>query len=175
MAPSDTFRPSSLSEHPDLTPEEVGRRFLRLLDDLESTEALTAEAVASKTGLPLKYAPLGKVHAFIVNLPNSPWYYGVTYNDRKQRKAVELEYTHEGDALPAGAPLCGLELDTVAAELKAEGFVLRIDVDEIGQPLEYIFRRARLSVRAVVGPSVAIKEAKSRACIAQLMITTVTD
>lgn len=172
MTSSDTYRPSPPAEHPDLTPEEVGRRVLRLLDGLKSTDQLTLDEVAAKTGLPLKYAPKAKVNAFTIQIPDSPWFYGVTYSGAKPPKAVELQYAYKGDTQPAGTPLCGIKFDDVAKKLKADGFLMRIDVDELGQPLAYTFRRERVDVQVVLGANAAGKHPDTWiACVGQLMIT----
>ncbi|WP_141233410.1 hypothetical protein [Lysobacter antibioticus] len=57
MTSTEPFRPSSPSEYPELTPLEVGNRVLRLLDGLKTTDGLTVDEVAAKTGIPLKYEP----------------------------------------------------------------------------------------------------------------------
>ncbi|MFD0320406.1 hypothetical protein [Lysobacter gummosus] len=38
------YRPSTLAEHPELTPEEIGRRFLALIDSLKSFDELSGGA-----------------------------------------------------------------------------------------------------------------------------------
>lgn len=170
--PTDTYRISALSEHPDLTPEEVGRRILRLLDRLGSMDELTTEQVVLRTGLPLKYAPKGKVYAFTIQMPDSPWYYGVTYRDEREAKMIELEYSYPEDSTLKGTPLCAMTVDDLAKKFKKDGFSLWIDVDELGQALAYYFKRSPLRVRVVPGASVTNNETGTyRLCVSQLMIT----
>ncbi|MGO1000538.1 hypothetical protein [Lysobacter sp. CA196] len=172
MTSTEPFRPNSPAEYPELTPLEVGNRVLRLLDGLKTTDGLTLDEVAAKTGLPLKYEPRGKAHALIIKLQESPWFYSVVYRGAKPPIAVELNYAYDGDTPPAGEPLCGLELEVVAKRLKDNGFMMRIDEDGIGQPLAYIFRRDRVDVQVVLAPSISRgQSATSRLCIGQLMIT----
>ena len=172
--PTDTYRISALSEHPELTPEEVGRRMLRLLDGLGSMDELTTEQVVLRMGLPLKYAPKGKVYAFTIQMPDSPWYYGVTYRDDHETKMVELEYSYFGDSMPEGSPLCPMSVDETVRRFKKDGYSLWIDVDELGQALAYYFERPALKVRVVPGTSVNNKETGAyHLCVSQLMITSV--
>ena len=173
MTSTEPFRPSLSSEYPDLTPLEVGNRVLRLLDGLKTTDGLTVDEVAAKTGLPLKYDPRGRAHGLIIKLPDSPWFYSVIYRGDSPPIAVELNYAHDGDTPPAGEPLCGLELDVVAKRLKDDGFMMRVDEDGIGQPLAYTFRRDRVDVMAVLGPSPADAQSVDRLCIGHLLITSV--
>ncbi|MEI2456914.1 hypothetical protein [Lysobacter firmicutimachus] len=171
MTSTEPFRPSSPSEYPELTPLEVGNRVLRLLDGLKTTDGLTVDEVAAKTGIPLKYDPRGRAHGLIIKLPDSPWFYSVIFRGSKPPKAVELNYAYDGDTPPTGQPLCGLELDVVAKRLKDDGFMMRIDEDGIGQPLAYIFRRDRVDVMAVLGSSPADARSVDRLCIGHLLIT----
>ncbi|WP_064747413.1 hypothetical protein [Lysobacter antibioticus] len=165
------YRLSQASEYPDLTPEAVGHRALRLLDGLDTMEQLSLDHVIAQTGLPLRYAPKGKVHAFTVQMPDSPWYYGLNYRDG-QGRAVELEYAYAGDTQPKGAPLCPLTVDEVEKRLKDDGFTPWIDVDELGRNLAYYFERTPLIVRLVPGLSTSGSTAgMHRLCLAQLMIT----
>lgn len=171
---TDTYRISSPTEHPELTPEELGRRTMKLLDGLKSMDELTADQVSVRTGVPLKYAPKGKVYAFTVQVPASPWYYGVNYREGEEGKLFELEYAYAGDAQPKGAPLCALSADEVVNKLKGDGYSLWIDIDELGRALAYYLERPPLKVRVVPGASVPNSETgTSRICVAQLMITSV--
>lgn len=171
-AASEAYTPTTPAEHPELTPEEVGNRVLRLLDGLESVDALAVEPVKAKTGLPLKYAPRGKAYAFTVEMPDSPWYYSVSLRQSRTGNYVLLDYTYTGDVAPAGEPLCGLQFDAVERKLKGDGYLMRIDIDGLGRPLAYTFHRARVVVQIVLGPSVPGTEPGSRrACVGQLMIT----
>lgn len=172
MMSTDTYRVSALSEHPDLTPEEVGRRILRLLDGLGSMDELTTQEVVTRTGIPLKYAPKGKVYAFTIQMPDSPWYYGVIYRDERDIKSIELEYTYDGDTMPEGAPLCAMSVDDLAKRFKKDGFAMRFDVDGLGQAMAYYFERSPLKVRVVPGASVTNNETGTyQMCVSQLMIT----
>lgn len=172
MTSTDTYRVNALSEHPDLTPEEVGRRILRLLDGLGSIDELTTQEVVARTGIPLKYAPKGKVYAFTIQMPESPWYYGVIYRDESEIKSVELEYAYDGDAMPDGPPLCAMSVDDLAKRFKKDGFAMRFDVDGLGQALAYYFERSPLKVRVVPGASITSNETGTyKMCVSQLMIT----
>lgn len=172
MTSTEPFRSNSPAEYPELTPREVGNRVLRLLDGLKTTDGLTLDEVAAKTGLPLKYEPRGRAHALIIKQQDSPWFYSVVYRGAKPPIAVELNYAYDGDAPPPGEPPCGLELDVVAKRLKDDGFMMRIDEDGIGQPLAYIFRRDRVDVMVFVAPDApGERSAAPSLCIGQLMIT----
>ncbi|MGN7920024.1 hypothetical protein [Lysobacter sp. 22409] len=172
MTSTEPFRSNSLAEYPELTPLEVGNRVLRLLDGLKTTDGLTLDEVAAKTGLPLKYEPRGRAHALIIKQQDSPWFYSVVYRGANPPIAVELNYAYGGDAPPPGEPRCGLELDVVAKRLKDNGFMMRIDEDGIGQPLAYIFRRDRVDVMVFVASDApGERSAAPSLCIGQLMIT----
>ncbi|MGO4262738.1 hypothetical protein AB4Y92_19340, partial [Lysobacter sp. TAB13] len=50
-------RPHTLEEFPELTPEEVGRRFLKLIDGLKSFDELSVERLQEVMRLRLTPSP----------------------------------------------------------------------------------------------------------------------
>lgn len=174
MTSSDHYRISAANEHPDLTPGEIARRMLTLAEALESMDGVTAEGVIQRTGLPLKYAPLGKVHAFTVKLPESGWSYGVTYEQQGVYKAVELAYRHPDTNTASMSPVCEVDFAMASKALKAAGYSSNAETDEIGQSLEYIFQRSRVKVRIVpAAESTPVAGKAARSCIQLLTISAV--
>lgn len=172
MTSSDHYRISTASEHPDLTPGEVARRMLRLAEALQSMDEVTVESVMERTGLPLKYAPLGKVHAFAIKLPESGWSYGVTYEQDGSYKAVELAYRHADINEASMSPVCEVGLAAASKALKGAGYSSKMEADELGQATEYVFQRSHVKVRIVpAAESAPIDGKAARSCIQQLTIS----
>lgn len=167
----DAYRVSQPDEHPELTPEAVGRRVLKLLGALNSFEDQTAQRLSGQIGVPLKYAPLGKVHAFAVQLPASGWYYSLTYQGTEHAKKPLLTYEFQN---PNGggadmAPVCMLDYSQYAQALESSGFSSGADRDEIGRPLERLFRRGDLMVRIMTRVEFVEKEGTTpRTCVERL-------
>ncbi|MGJ7902119.1 hypothetical protein [Lysobacter sp. 1R34A] len=146
---SDTYKLSQASEYPDLTAEEAGRRILNLVDGLESMDELPLERVIERTGFPLKYAPAGNLHAFAVELAGNRGFYNVIYRDKNGRRFVEIRYAGPEESEHSDVFPCVLGATAVAERLKALGYIMNTDIDEIGRTLEHMFTRGRLGVRIV--------------------------
>lgn len=147
--PTDTYKLSQAGEYPDLTAEEAGRRILNLVDGLESMDELPLERVIERTGFPLKYAPAGNLHAFAVELAGNRGFYNVIYREKNGRRFVEIRYAGPEGADRSEVFPCVLGVTTLAERLKALGYIMNTDIDEIGRTLEHVFNRGHLSVRIV--------------------------
>ena len=71
-ATTNTIAPSkhsSLAEYPEVTPEELGRRFLKLLDSINSVEELSLDYVRNIMQVPLQLTP-SRSYDFSIHLPD---------------------------------------------------------------------------------------------------------
>jgi hypothetical protein len=137
---TDTFNPSTLNEYPDLTPEEMGKRFLKLLNSIDSGDQLSLEHILEVTRLPLKYVTTAKVYDFSMYLPESDWTYSFTYTENntddalasQASKSINFEFSNPESPNVDVAPVCGKNFDAYVADLKKIGFVMgpeMIDMD----------------------------------------------
>ncbi|MBD7923978.1 hypothetical protein [Xanthomonas bonasiae] len=140
---TDAYRPHTLDEFPELTPEEIGQRFLKLIDSLKSIEELSFERLQG--AMRLRFTPTPETHGgfFTMHLPESGWYYGLSYYDDPElkRKSITYQFTNR----PAGqennddgadmAPVCGMDFYAYVAELKKMGFVEREDLAQYDSPM----------------------------------------
>ena len=83
-ASAKAYRPHTLDEHPEFTPEEMGRRMLKLIDSLTSFDELSLERVREVMRLPLYDIPEATSHGFGMYLPASGWYYVLSFYDHPQ-------------------------------------------------------------------------------------------
>ena len=125
MSTSDkpNFRNHTLAENPDLTPEEMGRRFLKLIDSLHSFNDLTLERVQGFMRIPM-YNIGANRHNFGMHLPESGWYYDLGYVDDHQgpdSKYASYEFTNKAEYADM-EPVCGMDFDAYDAALRAMGF-----------------------------------------------------
>ena len=145
-----TYRPHDASEFPDLTPEEMGRRFLKLVDSVKTFDDLTLEQVEQATQLPMEYAPAGKVYSFTLHLPDSGWYYGIDYSNAEpnlpETKGATYRFDNKLDRADMD-PVCALDTSYFVAELKkirfGEGGAI---YDEIGRLVNTYFARGDVVV-----------------------------
>jgi len=131
MSTSDkpNFRNHTLAENPDLTPEEMGRRFLKLIDSIHSFNDLTLDHV-QKIMRQSMYRTTASSHGFGMHLPESGWYYGFDYYDNpKSPDLKNVSYRVDNDTESADmGPVCGMDFDAYEAALKAMGFKERPDL-----------------------------------------------
>jgi len=145
---ADAYRPHTLDEFPELTPEEIGRRFLKLIDSLKTSSDLTLEHVQEV--MQLRLTPTPETHGgfFTIHLPESGWYYGVSFYDDPvppERKYAEYSFINNAQdqirnglhvkGYPDMTPVCGLDFNAYVTELKKMGFVEREDMAQYDSPM----------------------------------------
>lgn len=124
------YRPHTLDEYPDLTPEELGRRMLKLIDGLQSFDELSLERVQEVMRLPLHKMPSGTSHAFGMHLPASDWYYVFDYDNTPQdpdSKGVTYRFSNKNKSADM-EPVCAMDYDAYVKALKSMGFREREDM-----------------------------------------------
>lgn len=149
MMSTDTKRTSQASEYPDLTAEEAGRRILNLVDGLESMDELPLDRVIERTGFPLEYSPGGQLYSFSMELPGNSGFYSVIYREKSGRRFAEIRYDGPEGGEHSDVFPCALGATAVSERLKALGYSMNTDIDEIGRTNEYMFTKNRLHVRVV--------------------------
>ena len=125
-----TYRPHTLDEYPELTPDEIGRRMLKLIDSLKSFDELSLERVREVTRLPLHEMPSGTSHAFGMHMPVSNWYYVFDYDNDPQApdsKGVLYRFNNKKESVDMG-PVCAMDYDTYVTALQGMGFQEREDL-----------------------------------------------
>jgi hypothetical protein len=129
-ASAKAYRPHTLDEHPDLTPEEMGRRMLKLIDSLTSFDELSLERVQEVMRLPLYDIPDATSHGFGMYLPTSGWYYVLSYYDHPQlseSKNVSYRFHNKTEVVDMG-PVCAMDYGAYVTALKSMGFREREDL-----------------------------------------------
>ncbi|HZF98347.1 MAG TPA: hypothetical protein VEY92_08920 [Pseudoxanthomonas sp.] len=133
-----TFRPYTLAEYPELTPEEVGGRFLRLIDSLESLDELSSDRVREIMQLPMVDTPETHGGFLTMSLPESGWQYSFSYRiDPKYARYTnaKLEFHGKKDNRAGMAPVCGMDFNAYMGELRKIGFVEREDLAQYESPM----------------------------------------
>ncbi|MDR6887953.1 MULTISPECIES: hypothetical protein [Variovorax] len=129
-ASAKAYRPHTLDEHPDLTPEEMGRRMLKLIDSLTSFDELSLERVREVTRLPLYDIPETTSHGFGMHLPTSGWRYVFAYYNNPKSpdlKNISYNFINKNEAADM-APVCTMDYDAYVTALKGVGFQEREDM-----------------------------------------------
>jgi hypothetical protein len=142
-ADGEFYRLHTLAEYPALTPEEMSRRVLKLIDSFKSKEDWNVAHIRKVTGMPI--APVkgeeGFTYAFMVDLPDSGWGYGIDYSTNPQdnydytnvtlRFINQVGQQHFDNA--DMAPVCGMDFQAFDAALRSMGYAPKPKYDEIGR------------------------------------------
>lgn len=117
------YQPSTLAEHPELTPDEIGRRFLKLIDSLKSFNELSTDRVRQVMRLPMVYASEEDGGFLAMTLPKFAWNYIFSYSvDPKYRRYTnaKFEFRHEKERVDVRllediSPVCGMDFNAYEA------------------------------------------------------------
>ncbi|MFD1298957.1 hypothetical protein ACFQ4Q_20230 [Lysobacter gummosus] len=156
-ASSAPYRPGTLAEHPELTPEEIGRRFLALIDSLKSFDELSGERVQKVMRLSLTRLSEKDEGFLTMTLPDSAWRYSFSYGiDPKYRRYTNavLEFINENERINRGLledmeVVCGLDFNAYEAALTGMGFKNEhASYGELGQllALQYVRNDVRVQI-----------------------------
>jgi hypothetical protein len=126
----------------EMTSEEVGLRFLKLIGSIKSVNDLTLENVRKVTQLPMEYSSESRTYLLSNELSETELYYSLNYyEDTKPKEKIfwyednragEKKLWLEFEAKDDKTPQCGIRLDTYASALKEMGFSMQIKSDKNG-------------------------------------------
>lgn len=119
-------------EVPDMSPAEMGRRFLQLVDSLQRYEQLTFDHVQQVMRLKLEGQRGKPGPQFNVRMRESGWHYRLGFSEAEgepDQTMAALSFLHREDAsLVDMAPVCTLDFEAYHQALLAMGFVEREDL-----------------------------------------------
>ncbi|MGJ7902117.1 MULTISPECIES: hypothetical protein [unclassified Lysobacter] len=176
VSSTESYKPHPASDYPEITPEEMGRRLLKLVDGLKTIEELTLDRVLEQTKLPLRYAPDGRAYVFGLYLPDSGWHYALSYFEDAEAKlkTVRYDFANPANEQADMTPVCGLSFDDYADSLKKIGFTMTTSHDEIGRAIDYSFYRPEVQVIVTERRErIASEGALPRSCVKSVAIHSV--
>jgi hypothetical protein len=175
------YRPGTLAEHPELTPEEIGRRFLALIDSLKSFDELSGERVQTVMRLPLTRPSEKNEGFFSMLLPESNWQYVFSYTINEKHRSLRnavFEFNNENEqtgdrALEDMEPVCGPDFNAYETALIGMGFKRDDpgDYDELGRLLALQYLRNNVRVQITPRREANTPDAKlNHACVKAISI-----
>ncbi|QNH13621.1 hypothetical protein [Xanthomonas sp. SI] len=120
---TDKFQAKHMDENAEMTPSDLGHRFIEMIRDANSFENLSIDFIERSIGSPFKGDK--KSGFFILKSRDENWEYGVTYNfDEKfnEYSNVTLELIRMHDWVDEYSPPCDIMLDDYVSALKSMGF-----------------------------------------------------
>lgn len=122
---ASTLTPDTVSMHPHLSPEDVGRRFLRMVDSLTSFDALSESRILENMRLPITHSD-PKIGGYMsAQIPDSSWRYSFSYRmdpAHARYTNATLEFSNDRDDGAAMTPVCRLDFDAYVMALEEAGF-----------------------------------------------------
>ncbi|QQP98692.1 hypothetical protein [Lysobacter enzymogenes] len=143
--------------------EQIGTRFLQLLGGLHRRDDLSLARLEQATGVALKPGGGGP---FYTRDLQAGWYYLLNYVEGSGavKRGVGLEFGHRGDAPADPRPICSLSFQDYHQRLRALGFSDEPNYGEIGQLIDWRYRKGDLTVAVVPWPQDPA-DAKAPVCV----------
>ncbi|MGO1072144.1 hypothetical protein [Lysobacter sp. CA199] len=152
---------SAVNSVPAPDAEQIGRRFLRLLADLEDRDELNLARIEQATGVKLKP---GQAGPFYTHDLGAGWYYLLHYVDGSAalKRGVGLEFGHRGETAGDARAICVLGFQDYHQQLRAMGFRDTPTYGEIGQLLDWRYQKGDITLAVSLWPQA---DENARACV----------
>lgn len=163
------------SEQIRIEPAELGRRFLAMIESVDSFDELSADSVQRLMGVPFTTKGSRNSGFYVLKSQNEDREYTLTYNfDEKfpRYSNIKLEVAEPGTASEATPRLCDLALKDYDASLKRLGFKPEpTSYNEFAWTLAFYYSRDDIYVQ-VVPQNKALKspESADKSCIEEISI-----
>lgn len=111
------------TDNPTLTAEEIGRRFLALIEGLESRDQLSLDRIREVMGIAIPHEP-GALRAGVGSGDlGGGWHYVLNYvpESPSNAKGIALSFVNQRQRFAGMAPVCGLDFDAYHNALLAMG------------------------------------------------------
>lgn len=140
-----------------LDAEQIGRRFLRLIEGLTSRSDLSEQRIREVTGIELSASEAGPFYSQPLQ---GDWYYLVHYvpESASLKRGVGLDFGNRKDRYVDPSPICSLNLEDYHRALEAMGFRAAATYGEMGQIVDWRYHRGDITLAMVAWPQVGTDE-----------------
>ena len=162
--PMDMATSETAHEHNRLSAEEIGKRFLKLVEGLQSRQDLSLERVQAVTGLTLEASENGSFFGYSQKLDGG-WSYAFTFIPEAPsiKKGMGLDFNRANDRSSDMTPVCTIDFEHYRNALKSFGFAESPVHGEIGQIDEWRYYRGDLTLSII--PQNAVPGEAGRLCV----------
>jgi len=156
---------SAATNGPPLSAEEIGRRFLRLIEGLNSRDDLNLELVRTALGLSLSKTPWDEHQFIFEGSLGSNWSYVVGFLDEtpSNLKSVYLDFRNSKARFADMTPICDLDFESYHSALVAKDFHAVEIRGEIGQLESWRYYKNDFAMQIV--PQNVIPGEAGRTCV----------
>lgn len=142
-----------MNQHTEMSPNELGRRFLAMIKEAKSFRDLSANAVQRSMGTPFNPNNTEEKGFYTLNLPGGDWQYSVIYNfDDKfpEYSNISLKLIESKNSENPEQPPCDLLVEEFSRELKSAGFKNQPEsYNEIGRLLSVQYTRNDMFIQII--------------------------
>ena len=156
---------SAVGANPTLDAEQIGRRFLKLIEGLKSRSDLSEQRIRQATGIELKPGESGPFYSQPLQ---ADWYYILHYvpESASLKRGVGLEFGNRNNRHADMSPICSLSFQDYHDALEAMGFRAAATTGEIGRLIDWRYHRDDISLSIVAWPQAISRDGKSqRDCV----------
>lgn len=156
------------SSPPDLSAEEIGRRFLKLVGSIESRSDLNLDLIEEIIGVRLTLIPGKLSTGFSSRDLGGGWRYGFEYipESVSLKPGVGLDFENQHDEWSDMTPVCALDFEHYHAALKTSGFRDAPIHGEIGELLAWRYYRNDVTISVI--PQNVIAQESGRLCVRRI-------
>jgi len=157
--------PVAPTDNPTLTAEEIGRRFLKLIEGAESRSDLTSAHIKEVVGVSLTARPETLGTVFWSEDLGGGWRYALRYIPASPSllQGVGLSFEHQENGYSDMSPICTLGFDDYHNALKAMGFRDAPIHGEIGQLQSWRYDKNDITISII--PQNVVAGESGRLCV----------
>ncbi|MCC4604418.1 hypothetical protein [Xanthomonas campestris] len=167
-----TMHPVASAQNPTLSAEEIGKRFLKLIEGLNSRSDLSLDLVRETLGLEFSTVPGDKTHYVSESPLGSNWSYVVGFLEetKSNKKSVYLDFTNATARFADMMQVCSLDFEYYHKALKNMGFSDSPSYGEIGQLEDWRYTKFKkidgtVDMTLLVIPQNVVAGESGRLCI----------
>jgi len=156
--------PTTPPGNPTLTAEEIGKRFLKLIEGLESRSDLSLENAQQETGLTFSPSSDGRLYGYEETLVDG-WHAAMNYRlaTASTMIGIDLHFWKVDDHYADMSPVCALDFDHYNAALKAMGYRDTPVHGEIGQLQSFRYDKNDITISII--PQNVVAGEPGRLCV----------
>lgn len=154
--------------NPHLSVEEVGKRFLRLLDSIHTRDDITKERVEEVMGLRLSLSVDGTFYGAEQNEKDG-WLWTVNFYPEgiaNPKKGVGLRFINREERVANMMAICAMNFERYDKYLTEAGFVRSENIGEIGEIVNFYYGRSEILLSLV--PQNKFPGEESELCVQSL-------
>lgn len=143
--------PDTAVDNPTFTAEEIGRRFLALIEGLETRDQLSLDRIRDVMGIAIPHEP-GALRAGVGSGDlGGGWHYVLNYvpESPSNAKGIALSFVNQRERFADMAPICALDFEAYHNALLAMGYRDVAIPGEIGELRSWRYHKGDITLSII--------------------------